>query len=303
LIVVVCASGIARADIDIAKSDAAFEEGLKLKDAGQLDKACAKFREALVFNPNAVGTMLNVAVCDENTGHIASAYKRFKEARDRGHEQNLGEQAKLAEDHMAKLEPDMPYLAIAFAEATDDTKLVVNDEVIALKEAGNIPVDPGPLSIVVSRPGRVPYETKTAIDKKEHKAVAVPKLGLPVTVSSGKRRVGQVATFGGGAIAVTGLVIGLVARSHWNKEFDNGNCMRNPGASPTCNETGYNNTSNAYFLGNVGTAVGIGGVVIAGVGAYLWWSSPHDEKAPAAPVSIVPDLDPQHVGLAAVGRF
>ncbi len=300
LIVVMTSFGIARADIDIAKSDAAFEEGLKLKDAGKLDAACMKFKDALKFNPNAVGTMLNVAVCDEQTGHIASAYKRFKEARDRGREQNLGEQVKLAEQHIAQLEPDMPYLAIAFAETTDDTKLLVNDEDISVKDAGGIPVDPGQVSIVVSRPGRVPFETKVDISKKEHKAVAVPKLGLPVTVNKGRRRIGEIITIAGGASVVAGITLGIVARSKYNNQFSGSmpHCTKSTSGPPTCDAMGQPETDSARTIGNFGTGFGIGGVVIAGIGAYLWFFGPHDEK-----LAIGPDVDSQHAGIVAVGRW
>lgn len=301
LIVVVSTFGVARADIDIAKSDAAFEEGLKLKDAGKLDQACAKFKEALSYNANAVGTMLNVAVCDEETGHIASAYKRFKEARDRGREQNLSEQVKLAEQHIAQLEPDMPYLAIAFAEVTDDTKLLVNDEDIPLKEAGGIPVDPGPVSIVVSRPNRVPFETKLVIEKKEHKAVAVPRLGLPVTVSNKKRLAGEVVTAIGGVAIGTGIIMGAIADSRYNAQFS--------GSMPACNKTtkicdqaGYKATSDALNLGDYGTIVGVAGVIVAGFGGYLWISGARSERH-ASSVAIVPDFDAQHAGVVAVGRW
>ncbi len=300
LIVVVLSFGVARADIDIAKSDAAFEEGLKLKDAGKLDAACTKFKEALKFNPNAVGTMLNVAVCDEQTGHIASAYKRFKEARDRGREQNLGEQVKLAEQHIAQLEPDMPYLAIAFAETTDDTKLVVNDEDVPVKDAGGIPVDPGLVTVVVTRPGHVAYEQKLTIEKKEHKAVAVPKLGLPVTVNKGRRRIGQILTIGGGAAIVTGITLGLVARSHYNDAFHKYCTPAMAGQSmPTCDATGQPKIESALQLGDFGTGFGIGGAVLAGVGAYLWFFGPHEEGK----VAFGPHYDGHEAGFYAVGSF
>ncbi len=296
--IVLLVSGVARADVDIAKSDAAFEEGLKLKDGGQLDKACAKFKEALGYNPNAVGTMLNVAVCDEETDHIASAYKLFKQARDHGREQNLSEQVKLAEQHITKLEPELPYVAIAFAEVTDDTKLVVNDEVVSIKDAGNWPVDPGAVTIVVSRPGRVPYETKATIEKKEHKAIAVPKLGLPVADPHARRKVGMAFTFVGGAAAIAGVVVGLYAMNKYNSQFPS-HCDK---VTLTCDDTGFQQTSSAATYGNVGTGVGLGGVALLAVGAYLWFFAPKDEKPPPA-VTIAPSFDNQGFGLTAVGRF
>src|SRR5258706_12565050 len=146
----------AHADVKIPEADAAFDEGQKLKDAGQLDAACKKFKESLGFNPNAVGTMLNVALCDQQAGHIGSALKLFTEARDRGKEQNLGEHVKLAEQHIAEIAADVPHLAIFVVDRTDDTKVTVNDDPIALGADGtaSVPVDPGLVTVLVTRPGR-----------------------------------------------------------------------------------------------------------------------------------------------------
>ncbi|MGE5186286.1 MAG: hypothetical protein ACM31C_29730, partial [Acidobacteriota bacterium] len=198
------------------------------------------------------------------------------------------------------LEPDMPYLAIAFAETTDDTKLLVNDEDIPIKEAGGIPVDPGPVTVVVTRPGRVPYEVKLTIDKKEHKAVAVPKLGLPVTVNKGRRRIGEILTIGGGAAIVTGITLGLVARSRYHTAYDKYCKDAMPGQTmPTCDATGQPQIESALQLGDFGTGFGIGGAVLAGVGAYLWFFGPHDEGK----VAFGPQLDAHEAGIFAVGSF
>jgi hypothetical protein len=51
-------------------------------------------------------------------------------------------------------------------------------------------------------------------------------------------------------------------------------------------------------LGNVGTAVGIGGLTLAALGSYLWFFGPHDER-----LTFVPRLDPEHAGIVALGRF
>src|SRR6266550_531597 len=90
---VVFAATSARADVDIPTADKTFDEGQKLK-------------ESLGYNPNAVGTMLNVALCEQQAGHIGTAMKLFSEARDRGKEQNLGEHVKLAEQHIAEIAAD-----------------------------------------------------------------------------------------------------------------------------------------------------------------------------------------------------
>lgn len=304
---VVFALGTARADVDIAKADAAFDEGQKLKDKGQLEEACAKFKESLSFNPNAVGTMLNVALCQQQAGHIGSALKLFSEARDRGKEQNLNEHVKLAEQHIAEIAADVPYLAVAIREPSADTKLVVNDEVVQLKPDGSasIPVDPGLVTVIVQQPGRVPFETKLDIKKGDHPVVAVEKLKLPVTINKGRQRIGKVLTFGGAGLVVLGIGLGLVADHQYNKalnatdELGKKRCMQIGGTGPYyCSDPSYTDSNQALVLGNVGTGVIVGGVVVAGIGAYLWFFGPHEER-----LSFAPQLDPEHAGIVAFGRF
>jgi tetratricopeptide (TPR) repeat protein len=290
-----------------AKAELMFEEGQKLKAENKLQEACAKFDEALALNPNAVGTILNVALCDEQAGKVASAAKLFAEARDRAREQNLDEHRKAAEDHYNKLEPRLPHLAIAFAEApTAETKLVIDDQIVPISTASDIPIDPGSRKIVVTAPGRVAYETKIDIVEKEHKAVAIPKLGHPVTVKRTRTTVGKLLTFGGAGLIATGVVIGLAARSSYNQPFNNDPsnkvyCAKaTAGMSAMCSGEGYAQTRDARTLGNVGTAVSIVGVAAAGVGMYLWLFAPSETSEKLA---IVPTIGPDQTGIAAIGRF
>src|SRR4051812_10367911 len=67
----------AAAEDKVAKADALFAEGIKLRDSN-LELACAKFGESLQLNPQAIGTLLNVALCDERLGRLASALRRFE---------------------------------------------------------------------------------------------------------------------------------------------------------------------------------------------------------------------------------
>lgn len=296
-LVVVSVSG-AWADVDIEKGDAAFAEAQKLNDAGQLDQACAKFKDALSYNPNAVGTLLRVAICDQQVGRIGSALKRFTEVRDRAKEANLVEFVKLAEQHIAEISADVPSLKVSIVERTNDTKLVVNDEVVLIKPDGSasIPVDPGAVTMIVSRPGHIPFEQKLEVTKGQHPEVRVDKLRLPVTVNRGRKRVGQILTIGGVGLAATGLGLGIWAwRSYkHNTSF----CGAQQSDGYHCADPYYSDANTAVTVGSVGTYVGSAGLVVAGIGAYLWFFGPHDER-----LAVAPQLDPEHAGIVAFGRF
>ena len=76
-------ASVAFADDAKTTADEKFEAASKLRDAGKTAEACAMFNEALTLNPNAIGTILNVARCAEEEGKVATAIRYFSDARDR----------------------------------------------------------------------------------------------------------------------------------------------------------------------------------------------------------------------------
>lgn len=303
--VVLCAALASRAfaDTDIEAADALFAKGLALRDTN-LEQSCNYFKDSLERNPQAIGTLMNVALCDEKLGKIASAVARFSEARDRAKEGNLPEYVTEAETHITALSPDVPKVTIKFlGERPAGTRVLLGERVIASERYDNgkpVDVDPGELVIVVSAPGRLAYETKLLVNKKEQKAIEVPELKKGITVrTSSRRTVGIITTATGGAALATGAVLGLVARSIYRKNHDE--CTPAEGGD-ICDPEQQSETERARTIGNVGTVVGAIGLVATGVGIYLWLSAP---KEPAAErrVTIIPDVTPGGAGLTAIGRF
>jgi len=304
LSIVVGSLAVARADTDPAKADAIFEDAQKLKDAGKNDEACAKFNEALKYNPNAVGTLLNVGLCDEQAGRYASAAKNYTQARDLAREHNLKEHLAAAEERLTTVTPLVSHLAIGFAEKPNEMSLVIDDAIVPLDKADDIVIDPGNHHIVVTAPGRVPYETTVTMEKSKAKAIAVPKLGYPVTVrKSSRKTVGKILTFSGGGLAVAGVVLGLYANHKYQGQIGDtsmgANCSDT--SPPKCNAEGYRITNDAITYGNFGSVIGISGVVIAGAGAYLWFFGP--SATSERNVAVVPTVAPTSAGLTAIGRF
>ena len=293
----------AHADIDIKKADELFAKGISLRETN-LEQSCKAFRESLELNPQAIGTLMNVALCDEKLGRIASAVEHFAEARDRAKEGNLPDYVAEAEAHITKLKDDVPKVTIRFLGVRPEgTRVLIGDHVIPpvrYEKGEPVPVDPGELVVVVSAPGRLAYETKLMIGKKEEKTIEVPELKKGVTVKSSSRRtVGLITTIAGGTFFVTGAVLGLYARSEYNKNFDSG-CDAVDG-DIVCDAKEQSETERARTIGNVGTVVGAVGLVATGVGLYLWLTAPKEPTE--RKVTLVPSVTPQSAGLTAVGRF
>jgi hypothetical protein len=72
----------ARAQRDPAAAEALFQQGKAALDRGDLDVACGKLRESHRLDP-AVGTLFNVADCEERRGKTGTAWALFIEVRDK----------------------------------------------------------------------------------------------------------------------------------------------------------------------------------------------------------------------------
>jgi tetratricopeptide (TPR) repeat protein len=295
--------GQAFADTDIEQADKLFAEGLALRDTN-LQQSCDKFSQSLKLNPQAIGTLMNVALCDEKLGRIASAVDHFSEARDRAKEGNLPEYLTEAQAHIDKLTPDLPFVVVKLAvQADPTTRVLINDRVLAnekIQRGDKIPVDPGELHIVVSAKDRLPYEGTVMIAKKETKTIEVPELKKSVTVKSSRRTIGIITTASGGALVAAGIVIGLFAKKKYDGAFDDGHCNA---MTKICDPDGHSTTESAITLGWVGTGVGAVGIATAGVGLFLWLTAPKDKDLKERNVSVLPTVTPEGAGLSAFGRF
>jgi hypothetical protein len=303
VVALLCATATSYAD-DIEDADRLFTEGKALLDT-DLAKACNLFEQSLAKNPQAIGTLLNVARCDQKLGRIASAVARFTEARDRAKEQKLDVHFQTAQSQIDELSPRLPHLSLQFTEAPlPDTKVVIHDKVIPLSTINNrviadLPVDPGEHTVVVSAPGYLPFQTKIQIREAEKQSLSIPPLSKSVTVKSSRRSIGKITAITGVAFVAGAVGLGFFA----NKRYDDARpgCVLLPDGRIQCPTNEYANTKSARTIGAVGTVVGIVGGVAVLVGGYLYVTGPKDESARR--VSLVPSIGPDQVGFTAVGRF
>ncbi len=303
LVAVLAQSAAADTDAEFKLADSLFDEGRTLLEEGKISEACEKFTESFAKNPNAIGTIINLAQCKARLGKIASAVAMFSDARAHAHEARAEQYIALADEKIAELSPLVPYLRLDFAERTADVTMTLDGKPIPVpKPNAELPVDPGPHDVVVTRPEHRPFHAYVTVTQKEHKTVPIPALegvgGFPI---------GAVVAGGGGVLFLGGIVIGLVARSQYNNELA-GDCGTNVNE---CTPGGVKATNTARKVGDVGTGIGIAGLVTAGVGGYLWWAARHREHAEerATGVAVRPVLAPaadgngMFAGVAAAGRF
>ena len=294
-------------DPKIAHADQLFAQGKALM-ASNLLQACDKFDQSLRENPAAIGTLLNVALCDEKLGRVASAFARFTEARDRAKEQNLTEHQRAADDHLAALAPVVPHIAFTLTQPLPDTTILIDGRVIEIDQLADVPIDPGERLLVVSAPNRLPYRATLVVAPAEHKAIVIPALAKSITVRSSRRRIGQITAIAGVVVLGVGIGVGINAHSLYQEQFDSQLCAHTM-TGDHCDPEGQRNTEQALSRGNTGTVVGIVGGAVAVAGLVLWLTAPSSTSGGSTDwtkrpeLSVVPQLGADSVGIAARGRF
>jgi hypothetical protein len=286
---------------DPAAADALFQKGREAAEKGEWAVACQKFAESQRLDP-AVGTLLNLADCEEHLGKLASAHEHFRTAIE-----TLApgdDRIPFAKKHAAELEKSVPHVTLSPPPDFPEGGKVMRDEVqLGAASFGlPLPVNPGSHVIVVSAPGHA--DKRLTVTLKAGESETVPLTLGPVVVeppttpshdaadattapqsgASGMRTagfvVGGVGLVGLGVGAVTGLMV-LGKKSTVD---DPTHC------DPTthvCDQAGLDAASSGKTLSTVSTVAFVAGGALLVTGAVLVLTGGH--AAPASAVAVGPE--------------
>src|SRR6187402_592492 len=95
-------------------AQALFDEGRRLMDAKRYGDACPKLAESQRLDPGG-GTLLNLAICHENEGRLATAWTEFNEALGVARREGRTDREQEATDHAQRLERLLPRLTVVVA--------------------------------------------------------------------------------------------------------------------------------------------------------------------------------------------
>lgn len=145
----------ARADEPTVRADALFDAGKRLMDAGSIADACRTFAESYALEPTG-GTLLNLGVCLEKQGKLASAVETLERALSRAKEDDRADRRDVAENHLALLRPRLSFLVLELAPSLSGKRIVVEiDGEPWPEESWRTPraLDPGEHKVSFSEPG------------------------------------------------------------------------------------------------------------------------------------------------------
>jgi tetratricopeptide (TPR) repeat protein len=295
--IAVAGSGVAHAEPD--RAAVLFEEGRVLSQQGKYADACDRFEKSYALD-SAAGTELNLGDCHEHLGHLAEAWHRFDDAAKR-FEVAHDDRAKFARERREAVAAKLGTVVVKLADPSVRVTIAGREE----PAGGEITehVEPG---VVDVRAGEITRRTKVV-------AGATVTVEIPAATTEGphqppsppfehdeRRHSRVVLAYGiGGAGLVTGAIalgVALKARSDYNAEFDNGNCMKTSGP-PSCNQLGGKRQQDAISLSNVGTGLGVTAILAIGVGVVVYVTAPRDH------VMVVPIASADAGGLVVRGSF
>jgi hypothetical protein len=155
-----------------------FEEGRALMLDGNFAEACPRLAESQRLAPHLV-TLLNVGVCHEKLGKVATAWVDFQQALTSARTEGDQERARFAQTRLDAIGPRVPWLVIsAPAESRPDGLEVTLDgaalDTFALGK--EIPVDPGHHVLAARAPKHKPIEGSLELAEGDHKTWALPQL-------------------------------------------------------------------------------------------------------------------------------
>jgi len=281
---------------DKAAAEALYESGKELLRT-DVTAACEKFAASQELDPG-VGTLLYLGACYEKLGRVASAWAAFREAASYARRSGQPDREKTATERAQKLEARLPKLLIDASKSGASTLEVTRDQkpVVGALLGVPIPVDPGSHVVVVNAPGKARWQATVQLVEGQTETLAVPLLeSAPEAATPGARPVPEPAKpapvqpvseppapkpafstrakigIGVGAAGAVSIIVGsyfgLRAKSKWDDA--KGHCVEQ-----ACDQAGVDFASSARVSGNVSTALFAVGVVAAGTGAVLFFTSP-----------------------------
>lgn len=170
-------------------AQALFDDGRRLMDAKRYSEACPKLAESQRLDPGG-GTLLNLAICHEGEGKLATAKNDFDEALAVAVRDGRRDRQTIARQRIAAIEAAVPRVTVLVAPASDIDGLVVKLDGLALRRAAwgvATPVDPGSHLVEATATGRAPWSSTVEIDATQKKTVGVPVLGplAPLPLGAG----------------------------------------------------------------------------------------------------------------------
>lgn len=270
-----------------AAAEALFDEGRVALEAKNYDLACQRFDASNRLDP-AIGTTLNLAVCEEDRGRLATSWELFRAALEK-----LGAddpRRDFTQKQIDALAPRLPRLVVTLAASVPFGTTVRDGDVIYPSAALGTPLpeDPGARTLIVEAPGHAAKTIDVVLTEGSTTSIevapgaesapalatrvaAAPPIAAPLPPEpphSPSRRDRLLAGFIVGGVGVVGLGVGIGAgvAALEKKSIADDECSD---VLRVCSQRGHDAADSGRTLAAVSTVGFIAGALATGVGVYL----------------------------------
>jgi hypothetical protein len=307
---------------DAVVAESLFQQGRALMERGDYAAACPRLSESYAQDPST-GTLLALALCQERSGKIASAWASYLEVVTRSRREGRADREQAARERVESLEPTLSRLTIEVDAATSSLP-----EIVVTRDGTGVgrgawgaptPIDPGEHVVAAAAPGKEKWSTTVSIGAgAETRTITIPALAdlptagaPPLSAKPDETTPASSPFFTGSPLQVAGIVVagvgvlglgasayfGLHASSLDSDSKSDGHCD----PSNVCDPYGLTKRSDAADAANLATVFLVAGAGAATAGTTLFLLGRSSE----APVRVEASAlaGPGLLGMRMQGRF
>jgi hypothetical protein len=277
-------------------SETFFAQGRTLRAAGKCAEAIVAFRRALEVKPQGVGSLRNVAECEEELGEFASArgdWWSLRRAVLQSNEPKYEGWDKDAEKAYNRLEAKVAHITVKLTGyAPDKARVLIDGKPLDPRLVGvELERDLGPHTVEAAYGGAAPVSEKRSLGIGSHEVVTLtipePKPGeqpagpSPAPASGGSRglRGAGIAAITVGGLSVIGAVVSGVIRGSALSSFTCAGPNYTMCAQTSDSQSTISRGQTASTLVNVFSVLAVAGV---GAGIPLLVVGSRSSASPAA---------------------
>ncbi len=271
-----------------ALAEQLFREGQALMNEENFAKACPKLAESQRLDPST-GTLLNLAVCHQKMGMLASAWNEYNHVIAWARKDQRQDRETYAQARLAEVEPLLSHLTIDVPEEVRTEGFTLKFDGTEVRPAAwgvALPVDPGEHEVTAAAPGKTEWSTRVAVTgEAQQMSVTVPALeDLPPeptkdegaqpseSLSEDRGRTQRIVGLSLGGVGLVGIglgaAFGLDAMSK-KKKAEEGGCV-----DAMCPQPAGDTRDQARTSGLISTIAFAVGGAFAATGVVLYFIAP-----------------------------